>query len=807
MTDITATMEIAVQHHRAGRLEQAEELYRRLLQSNPNYPAALNLLGVIAHQRGQHEIAVDLIGKAIRAEPRIPQFHNNIGVAFAALGRFKEAIDAYDQAILLRPDHPEALNNMGNALQALGEFDAAVEKYRRAVLLKPNYAEAYNNIGMALRKQGRYAEAVKNCTKAIRLKPNCAEAYNTMASALRMQGRHLEAVENYRRTLQLKPDYAEVHTNLGMTLLLSGRFEEGWAEYRWRVCAGNVTYPHRYEVPRWDGSLFKGKRLLVHYEQGFGDTLQFVRYLPMVKQRGGTVIFEARKPLIGLLRRFPGIDELVEASFDAKPAVEFDLYASVLDLPGLFETTLATIPADVPYLYADSAKAEYWRNRLSDPYFKVGIVWSGKPTHRDDRNRSCLLKHFAPLAQIPSVRLYGLQKGQAAAQVNELAEIVSITDLAGELEDFTDTAAVLENLDLVVSVDTAVLHLAAAMAKPVWALLPFAPDWRWMLDREDSPWYPTMRLFRQKKTGDWENVFQDMAEQLRMLVAGTRPRAGNSKAGRGYKEKVPVIIPAYKGKEQLERCVAHLRRQTVPVEIFIRDNNQNNIYFTAAINEGIKRFLDHDSKYILILNQDMYLEPDAVEEMVRFMESHPKCGIGTPLQLSSKNPGYVVHAGCFEAFPTGQHQHGWLSEFTNDEQVFWGNGACMILRKEMIQEIGLLDRNFVLVDSDTDYCFTAKARGWQVWRAASARGIHEGGASGVLADLEFEKLKINDVLYFAKKWLTGGLYKELSYEGKNLTPEVVARLIAEYVTVKTELENSTSQAGIGTAAVDSLEPT
>lgn len=518
MVDVSQTMEIGVQHHRAGRLQQAEELYRLVLQSNPDHPAALNLSGVVAHQRGQHEIAVEMISRAITNNPRISQFHNNIGVAFAALGKFREAIDAYEQAILLRPNHADAFNNMGNALQSLGEFDAAVEKYRQAVLLRPDYAEAYNNIGIALRKQGNYAEAIKNCTKAIQLKPNCADAYNTMASAMRMQGRHLEAIENYRQTLQLKPDYAEVHTNLGMTLLLNGRFEEGWAEYHWRVYAGNVTYPHRYEVPRWDGSFFNDKRLLIHYEQGFGDTLQFIRYLPMVKARGGTVIFEARKPLIGLLRRFPGIDELVEASFDQKPAVRFDLYVSVMDLPGIFGTTLGTIPAKVPYIHADPLKAAYWRNRLSELHFKVGIVWSGKPTHRDDRSRSCLLKHFALLGQVPSVGLFGLQKGQAAGQVKALAGTVPITNLAAELKDFTDTAAVIENLDLVVSVDTAVLHLAGAMAKPVWALLPFAPDWRWMLDRQDSPWYPTMRLFRQKIPGQWGDVFQRVAEDLKIFA-------------------------------------------------------------------------------------------------------------------------------------------------------------------------------------------------------------------------------------------------------------------------------------------------
>jgi hypothetical protein len=373
-------------------------------------------------------------------------------------------------------------------------------------------------MAVALQKQGQCAEAIEDCAKAIRLKPDYAEAYNAMAAALQMQGRHAEAIENYRQTLRLKPDYAEVHNNLGMVLLLTGKFAEGWAEYQWRLYAKDVAYPHRYENPRWDGSSFADRTLLVHYEQGLGDNLQFVRYLPMVKARGGTVIFEVRKSLLGLLRGFPGIDELVEASFDVKPAVDFDIYTSLLELPRIFGTTLETIPADVPYIHADSGKVEYWKSRLAGNDFKVGIVWAGKPTNKNDRNRSCPLEQFASLAQIPGVRLYGLQKGQAATQLEELSDKIAVTDLDSQIEDFTDTAAVIENLDLVVSVDTAVLHLAGAMGKPVWALLPFTSDWRWMLDRRDSPWYPTMKLFRQRKWGDWDDVFQRVAEELKILT-------------------------------------------------------------------------------------------------------------------------------------------------------------------------------------------------------------------------------------------------------------------------------------------------
>jgi GT2 family glycosyltransferase len=251
---------------------------------------------------------------------------------------------------------------------------------------------------------------------------------------------------------------------------------------------------------------------------------------------------------------------------------------------------------------------------------------------------------------------------------------------------------------------------------------------------------------------------------------------------------IPVIIPAYKNKSKLAKCMAHLKNQTIETEIFVRDNDSDNVYFTAAVNQGIRKYLDRPCQYILVLNQDMYLEPSAVETMAAFLDSHPECGIGAPLQLYDKDPDYVIFAGGNEAFPAGQHQHGPLSEFTEDEQVFWCNGACMMLRKTLIQEIGLLDENFTFIGSDSDYCLTARSRGWQVWRIAGARGIHECGASGASDDANIEILKIKDILYFAKKWLTGRLYEEIAYEGKNLSPETVNKIVTDLEQTQSELE-------------------
>lgn len=247
---------------------------------------------------------------------------------------------------------------------------------------------------------------------------------------------------------------------------------------------------------------------------------------------------------------------------------------------------------------------------------------------------------------------------------------------------------------------------------------------------------------------------------------------------------LPVIIPYYKKKNQLEKCVEHLNAQTVPVEIYVRDNSKNNVYFTAAVNEGIREFLNKPCKYLILLNQDMYLEKNAVEKMTGFMDSHERCGIGAPLQLHHQDSSYVIWGGSFEAFPVGVHQHGKLENFMEDEKICWANGACMILRKSLIREIGLLDENFVFIGSDSDYCFTARSRGWEVWRIAAAKGIHEHGASGNVSNTEIEILKLNDMLYFGRKWMTGGLFREMAFEGEKLSQKEVKRIINQMENLK-----------------------
>jgi tetratricopeptide (TPR) repeat protein len=532
-------MAIALQSQ--SQYAAAFEKCKQAVSIKSDYAEAYNTMGFSLEKQQKYAEAIKYYKKAVQLKPDFAEAYNHLGVVLNVQGHPAEAIDNYKQALRLDPNYAEVYNNMGIALKEQKQFVEAILRFKQAIRLDPDFAEAYYNLANSLRDETRCTEAIENYRQAVRLKPDYAEAYNHLGIVLNAQGgyaeiiENLEAIESYKRALQLNPDFAEAHSNLSLVLLRTGRLIEGWKEYEWRrnPKLDITTYPHCYEIPRWDGSDFSGKRLLVHYEQGLGDTLHFVRYLPMVKARGGTVILEVRKPLYQLLQGFPGVDELVEASLDNKPVVKFDHHISLMDLPKIFETSLETIPAEVPYINCCPKKAELWRNKLAGPDYKVGIVWAGSPSHSNDQNRSCTLKYFEPLTKIEGIRLYGLQKGKAAEQVEKLADEMIITNLGTEFEDFTDTAAAIENLDLVISVDTSVLHLAGAMGKPIWTLLPFAPEWRWMLNRQDSPWYPTMKLFRQKKWGQWESVFQDVAEELRTIPA--KHKIGNHKLN--YKQK------------------------------------------------------------------------------------------------------------------------------------------------------------------------------------------------------------------------------------------------------------------------------
>jgi len=514
---IEQAIAIATQHHEAGRLAEAENLYRQILARNPNHDDALRLLGIIMMQKGHADQAVDLIRRAIAINPAAAQYHVNLGNALKAAGNIDAGIDAYREALRLQPDYPQAHYNRGVALADKGLFTDAIEAYRRALELKPAYWQAMVNLGVALAETGQTDEAIAIYCAALRVKPGDADAYTNLGNALRGRNRPDEAIAAYEQAIRFKPELAEAHWNLATLLLIRGDFERGQKEFEWRWRWKDFpTRPRPFAQPLWDGGELNGRTILLWHEQGLGDTIQFIRYAPLVAGRGGRVIVQCPPELARLMKSVAGIAQVVTG----EPLPPFDVHCPMMSLPLAIATRVESIPANLPYLSIDPILKKQWRKKISlcTGRIKVGLVWAGSSTNRKDALRSISFSQFAPLAKIPNVTFFSLQKGNAAGQCANVPSGMELIDLTGELHDFADTAALVSHLDLVIAVDTAVAHLAGALGKQVWTLIPFGPDWRWLLDREDSPWYPTMRLFRQSKARDWDDVIERVGEAMKICA-------------------------------------------------------------------------------------------------------------------------------------------------------------------------------------------------------------------------------------------------------------------------------------------------
>ena len=474
----------AVRYHQQGHVTTAEKIYHEILDVDPAFADALHLLGVMAHQRGMNEQAVDLIEKAIEIDDRVPSYFSNLGIAWHALGHWADA----------------------------------VENYRSALQLNPNFPEALNNLGKALKDQGKFREAIPYLQQACRLNPRDPEAGFNLGLTHFFLAELPEAIGRFRTSIRLNPRSAKTHFYLSQALLLNGDFNEGWKEYEWREHGHRPGSPgsERYcGKPLWQGEPLDGKTILVQHEQGLGDVIQFVRYLPLLKKMGGRVVLDAPPSLAALFEGLPGMDILRAATVDSKSGPDIDVAVPLLSLPGIFGTTPDTIFAPVPYLWADRERARRWRSHMIDGPIKIGLTWAGNPNHVNDGHRSCRPDDFKPLADISGVTWYSLQKGPAAGgQDASLMAGMRLVDLGPLLNDFADTAAAVSNLDLIISVDTAIVHLAGAMARPAWVLLPFVPDWRWLMHRQDTPWYPSLRLFRQPEADNWGPVFRRVASEL-----------------------------------------------------------------------------------------------------------------------------------------------------------------------------------------------------------------------------------------------------------------------------------------------------
>jgi Flp pilus assembly protein TadD len=487
--------------------------------STQSQAARLCELGDALREQGKLAEAISVYREAIGLRNDFFEARNNLGIALRAFGQLPEAIELHRSAIELRPDDPRAWNNLGVAYSAMQEPEAAMIAYRKAIAIEPGYAQAFHNLGKALALVDRFDEAIGAFGKAVELRPDFSAAMGDLSNALKHEGRLDEALDTARRAVEMNPESAAAHCRFGLMLLRTGELERGWAEYEWRY---RISIPWSFPQPRWEGDDLRGRTLLLHADQGLGDSVQFVRYAPMIAARGGRVLLRCQRQLARLFNAFPGVEQTFS---EDDPLPDFDLQCPLISLPVAFGTRLETIRSTGPYLRANPSLVRAWNAKIDaeDRRLKVGLVWAGHPSHSNDEHRSTTLASFAPLAQCGEIAFYSLQVGQAAVELNIPPAGMHIIDLTGEINDFADTAALIENLDLVIAVDTSTAHVAAALGKPVWMVLPFVAEWRWLIGRPDTPWYPTMGLFRQPKLDDWEGAIGQLIEPLRALAL----RSGN----------------------------------------------------------------------------------------------------------------------------------------------------------------------------------------------------------------------------------------------------------------------------------------
>jgi tetratricopeptide (TPR) repeat protein len=543
---LVATVQQAAELHRQGRLTEAEKLYARVLKSVPDQPEALQLMAQLKLARGKPADARNYAAAAVRARPGAADPLVVLGHVQRSLRQDDAAIASFEKALALDPHHVDALGCLGDALLTRGRPEQALQCFDRILARIPQHADAHANRAAALAACGRFAEALAACEaalalapgnpialynranalasldrhaealaayeKVVGLYPQHAAAWNNRGNSLMALKRHGDAIDSFERAIALQPKSADAHFNRSLALLAVGDYARGFAEYEWRWKRSGMPAQRSY------GRLWRGdfpladRTILVSSEQGLGDTIQFARYVPLLARSGATVILEVHPELKSLLSRLPGAAQVVARG---EPLSAFDVHCPAGSLPLALKTELPNVPAEIPYLKAEEARVAEWRPRLEalkPP--RVALAWAGNPNHANDRNRSIALARLRPLWEAGGARFVSVQREVRETDAAELEGARGILHLGEELRDLDDTAALLALCDVVMSVDTAVAHLAAAMGRPTWVLLPFAPDWRWTLDGERSPWYPAARLFRQPQAGDWDSVIARVVAEL-----------------------------------------------------------------------------------------------------------------------------------------------------------------------------------------------------------------------------------------------------------------------------------------------------
>jgi tetratricopeptide (TPR) repeat protein len=540
---LSEALALADRYRSEGRLLEADALCRRILKAQPNLPEAEHLLGLIAHQGGKLGEAIEHVRRATQLAPFVALFHANLGEMLRVAGRPRFAAESARRALAIEPKMAMALSNLGVALFEMRNYDEAVEAHRQATAVKPDFAEAYSNLGNALHALRRYDDAIAAYHRALEIKPFYADALANLGTTLMHSGNFEDGAATLRHAIALSPHHANAHSSLGLILLTRGEFAEGWDEYEWRLRSSERTGPRFPERP-WQGESLAGRHLYVQAEQGFGDTLHFARYMPLLAARAAAVTLRVHQQLVTLLREsLPGIAILGDRG-DPAP---YDCETALLSVARLFKTRLETIPGDVPYLRVPAETAQRWQKRLAAMAgLKVGLCWAGNPEHSNDTRRSIDLPMLASLFTVPGTSFASLQFGKRAADLKKLKRgKPPIDDLSPDFGDFEETAGAIMALDLVITVDTSVAHLAGALGKPTWVLLPWIADWRWMIEREDNPWYPTMRLFRQRRGQEWAEVIARVAEELTAVAQGdSAPLVPFREAGERHAARAATIIAA-----------------------------------------------------------------------------------------------------------------------------------------------------------------------------------------------------------------------------------------------------------------------
>ena len=515
--DPAASLTAAEAAYERGDLEVARHRCTAIVARAPR-ARALRLMAAIAADEGRTEEGLEWARKAQAADPGAAGPHFVAGRLWQGAGRLAEAEASYRRAIALQPGHARAYNNLGGVRHMQGDLDGALAAYRKALDLEPGLAQANQNYASLVRDTGVLERAAEGYRRQTLANPRDALAFNDLGNTLRELGRHEEALAAYAQALSVDPQFAEAHFSRAFVLLLRGEYAEGWREYewRWRIPAFNAP-ARRFAMPIWDGARVEGT-VLLHAEQGLGDTLQFARYAPLVAARCKAVVLECQPELRALMAGVAGVAQVCARG---EPLPEFAAHAPLMSLPARFASTLDDLPWDGPYVHADAARVARWQALLQadaaargDARLKVGLVWAGRPQQWDDRKRSIALGALAPLARATGVRFYSLQVGGAAAQAAAPPAGMQLVDHTTRIADFSDTAALASQLDLLVTIDTSVAHLGGAMGLPTWVLVAHAPDWRYHLGRIDNPWYPSMRLFRQARDGDWSDAIEAVAAAL-----------------------------------------------------------------------------------------------------------------------------------------------------------------------------------------------------------------------------------------------------------------------------------------------------